>query len=437
MNYKAVDQPQDAFVFAQQLHRKGKLDKAEKCYRKLLKHMPKHIDALHYLGLLRHHQGKSNDALKFMRRALELEPTYVEAHNNLGNVLKELARFKQAELSYRSVISLRPDFAEAHNNLGVTLKSQKHFEEAIEAYLVAIKLNPHYSDAWSNLGNAYVNVNRLEDAITAYRQVIVLSPEKSTAYEHIGLVLYKTGRVQDAIEIYHEWLRQDPGNPIAEHMLAASSGSSTLNRASDAYVQNAFDDFADDFDESLERLGYQAPLLLSSAVQDLFQPGQASLAILDAGCGTGLCAEYFKPYAARLIGVDLSSGMIGHAKKLALYDELIVAELTQYLLAQQAEFELIVSADTLCYFGKLEEVLSAAHSALVDNGYLIFTLEQSLDSAGKGYKINPHGRYSHDESYVRNTLERLGFTIIKLEHESIRKELGTEVSGFIVVAKTG
>jgi predicted TPR repeat methyltransferase len=127
--------------------------------------------------------------------------------------------------------------------------------------------------------------------------------------------------------------------------------------------------------------------------------------------------------------------MIGHAKKLELYDELIVAELTQYLSEHQAEFDLIVSADTLCYFGELEEVLSAAYSALGDKGYLIFTLEQSLDSAEKGYKINPHGRYSHDELYVRNTLESLGFTIIRLDHDTMRKELGAEVSGFVVVAQ--
>ena len=43
-----------------------------------------------------------------------------------------------------------------------------------------------------------------------------------------------------------------------------------------------------------------------------------------------------------------------------LYAELIRAELGEYLAAQSDRFDLIVSADTLVYFGALEPVLAAA-----------------------------------------------------------------------------
>jgi len=32
--------------------------------------------------------------------------------------------------------------------------------------------------------------------------------------------------------------------------------------------------------------------------------------VLDAGCGTGLCGPILRPYAAGLVGVDLSEGML-------------------------------------------------------------------------------------------------------------------------------
>ena len=36
--------------------------------------------------------------------------------------------------------------------------------------------------------------------------------------------------------------------------------------------------------------------------------------VLDAGCGTGLCGPLLRPYAKRLVGVDLSSGMLERAR---------------------------------------------------------------------------------------------------------------------------
>ncbi len=72
------------------------------------------------------------------------------------------------------------------------------------------------------------------------------------------------------------------------------------------------------------------------------------------GCGTGLCGPLIRGYARRLIGIDLSSGMLTQAKEKQLYDELWQVELTEYLRDQVEAFDVIVSADTLVYFGALE-----------------------------------------------------------------------------------
>ncbi len=63
MNHSNTKIRQDEFEYAQKLHHKGRLDKAEKCYRKILKYSPNHIDAIHFLGLLMHQMGKSQEAL--------------------------------------------------------------------------------------------------------------------------------------------------------------------------------------------------------------------------------------------------------------------------------------------------------------------------------------------------------------------------------------
>jgi len=88
------------------------------------------------------------------------------------------------------------------------------------------------------------------------------------------------------------------------------------------------------------------------------------LDVLDGDCGTGLCAPILKPYASRLTGVDLSAGMMVRAKKTKLYEELVESELTAYLTKHPAAFNLAVFSDTLCYFGDLEEVITATAGAL-------------------------------------------------------------------------
>jgi predicted TPR repeat methyltransferase len=94
-----------------------------------------------------------------------------------------------------------------------------------------------------------------------------------------------------------------------------------------------------------------------------------------------------------------------------------------------------VAADTLCYFGVLAEPLEAAHATLTLHGVLIITLE-SLVSKDVAFNLEPHGRYTHSESYVRRELTRAGFEIKSLAQHSVRREGERDVPGLLVVAQS-
>jgi len=203
-------------------------------------------------------------------------------------------------------------------------------------------------------------------------------------------------------------------------------------RASDAYVETTFDNFADSFDAKLHRLDYRAPQLVVDAVARIMGTGH-SRHTLDAGCGTGLCGPLLKPCAVRLTGVDLSDGMLERASMRGVYDELVKEELTAYLAAHPATFDLIVSADTLVYFGSLDVVLREAHDALHSGGILAFTLEaMSAEDSAADYRINPHGRYSHRREYVLRLLMDSGYSQVSMEEAVLRKEGGVPVAGILV-----
>ena len=112
---------------------------------------------------------------------------------------------------------------------------------------------------------------------------------------------------------------------------------------------------------------------------EILGPPQCALDVLDAGCGTGLCAPLLKPYARSLAGVDLSGGMLAKALSRAIYDQLVESEISRLLDERAAQFDVIASADTLCYFGDLASVVQAARTALRPQGWLAFTLERADD----------------------------------------------------------
>ncbi len=127
-----------------------------------------------------------------------------------------------------------------------------------------------------------------------------------------------------------------------------------------------------------------------------------TLAVLDAGCGTGLCGRLLKPWARLLAGCDLSEGMLRLAHARRIYDTLHQAELVHYLDTQPPAFDVVVAADTLCYFGELGDAMAAASRALRPGGWLIFTVEALDGDSQPGHQLRPTGRYAHSADYVRS-----------------------------------
>lgn len=415
-------------------HRAGEWAAAEVIYRRLIEAQPRNPDALHFLGVLHHQAQRTEDAIALVRHALEIAPGYVDAWNNLGNLYKESDRLQEAEAAYRKALALDAGHAGACNNLGVVLWARRQMAESIAAFRQAIEISPGFAGAHLNLANALRICGRLADAIAEYRKTIALDAGNVGAHYRLGYALYLTGARADAAEVFRDWAAVKPGNPIATHMLAACSGEGVPERASDEYIRSIFDGFAASFDEMLlHRLDYHAPELLMAALGNVLGGPQPLRDVLDAGCGTGLCGPLLKPYARSLIGVDLSAGMLEKARARAVYNSLQQAELTQFLAAHEAAFDVIASADTLCYFGDLMTVAHTARRALRPGGWLGFTVERSDDV--DSYRINPHGRYSHARTYVAAVLRAAGFEAVDATQAVLRKEAGSPVEGWVVTAR--
>ncbi len=390
------------------------------------------MGALHFSGVLAHQQARADDAVALIERSLELEPERADWHSNLGIVLQDRLRLDDAIAAYRRAITVDPSHANAHSNLGVVLRAKGEVAEAEAAYRAAIRIDPEHIDAYHNLGVLLNAQRRPREAALCFSKVITLRPNDPEARRLLALAHCTLGEVDKAVKIFQEWLEDDPDDPIARHMLAACSGRNVPPRASDAFIERTFDSFAASFDSKLASLSYRAPELVTETLKRSRVASSQSLDILDAGCGTGLCGALIAPYARRLVGVDLSERMLAEARNRNVYDELLKYELTAYLANCSETFDVIVSADTLVYFGTLEAVVAAAANALRPGGQLIFTVEELVGAEhDAAYSLGTSGRYRHAREHVEAVLRGTALSP-KIVSAELRLEAGEPVAGLVV-----
>lgn len=428
----------EAIRYAVELHRSRQLDGAETLYRRILAVAPEQPDALHFLGLLNFQRGRPDEAVALIGRAIEAQPGYPDFHSNLGNVYTALGRVEEAADSYARALALDPQRADFHNNLGVLCRATGMVAEAEAEFRRATELDPAHFRAYNNLGMLYAAQDNIEAAVEHYCRSITLMPSHPDGHKLLGLAYYSIGQVREAAEVFRQWLKETPDDPVARHMLAACSGEGVPERADDAFIVETFDRFADSFEEQLQqRLAYKAPQLVVDALGRHLPPPAGQLHILDAGCGTGLCGPLVRPHAARLTGVDLSVGMLQKAEGKGCYDHLYRIELGAFLAMpdEAAAWDVVLSADTLCYFGPLEAVCAGARKVLRPGGLFGFSVEDAGERATDGHLLNPHGRYAHSAAYVRRCLEGAGLAVLGIDPAVLRTEGGKPVHGLIVVGR--
>ena len=424
----------EALRVALRMHQAGERETAMDVYRRILALVPEHADALHFLAIGHHQQHEHGPALDCIERALALAPEHADMHLNHGNMLLERGRFDAAAAAYRRAGELGNAQADLYNNLGVLHRASGRPAQAEQAYLRALEIASDHPDLHNNLANLYIGQGRIEEGIRQASMALALRPQDAKSRHLLAMAYGALGRHDDAAALYRRWMEDDPDDPLPRHYLGAFGGE-VPPRASDAYVVAEFDSFANSFDAKLESLVYRAPQLLGDLLAERWGAPAQALDVLDAGCGTGLCGPFLTPYARVLHGVDLSEGMLAKARARGGYDMLGQAELTAFLQEHPATYDLVLSADTLCYFGPLEAVVAAAAGALRDGGQLLFTVEASPDADTRPCTLLPHGRYSHRQDHVRQALQAAGLSRARVDAVHLRMEGGKPVEGWAVAAQ--
>jgi predicted TPR repeat methyltransferase len=357
---------------------------------------------LHSLGRISFQNGDLEAAHHFLAQALQLAPNSVEALHLQGVTLMRLGSSMDALDCLNRAVATAPDFAEAILNRATLLLALNQPDEALAGFDRFLSLDPHNPVGWNNRGNALVALGRLKEAAAAYQHALEIDPSFEAAHQNRFYAL------------------------LALRDVAQISGFA---------VRQAFDSVAHRYNEMmLKDLNYRAPehlrLLASRILPRLVPP----LQILDLGCGTGLVGESFRALATagRLDGVDISPLMIEEARKLRLYDRLTVANIEDFLVADGPSYELVVSGDTLVYFGDLTAVFDGVAKRLQPGGLFLFTCEAKR---GDGWELTAANRFRHSEHYLRERAGSAGLYWIDVADCILRREREQDVPGFAVALR--
>lgn len=249
---------------------------------------------------------------------------------------------------------------------------------------------------------------------------------------------------------------------LADLLEQDSSEDGAHKRKPKEFVAELFDSFADTFDSKLNSLDYKVPGLVGEAAASLRPSGY--LNALDGGCGTGLAGRFLRPLVTGpLIGVDASQKMLDIARKCTLsggcgfeeskissesseplYDGLFAMDLEEMTIANTLQltgisrmndataFDLVVAADVLVYFGRLDAILQTFASVSLPGAILIFSCERtSNEEAPLGFRLLSSGRFAHTKEHALEAAQKAGFQLVKYQEIVPRMEKGEAVRGFL------
>ena len=381
--------------------------------------------------------GRLDDAMTHWRRATDIEPTQFAAWINLGSHSRAAGRLPDAIAALTRAVAIAPGVAQAHLELGIALREAGELAPAVESLRKASELDPAGLAPTLHLADALRLVDRSAEAMLLLDALASRHPGEGAIAKLQGLLALQSGQREAAAAHYARALELRPGDEEVRHLRDAAEGR-RVDTAPAGYVRALFDDFAGRFDaELVEGLRYAVPEVLAAELLRAL-PAERTGKLVDLGCGTGLVGEALRGSGLRLTGVDLSPRMLDKARERGLYEELVCADLLDFLAnAVPQSFVAATAADVLIYEGRIEQVLAGCMRVLVRGGVVALSIETHDEPDAGITVLRPSGRFSHHADTVVSRALALGFEVLQQRTLVLRMDQGRPLAGAVLVFRAG
>lgn len=457
----------------------GDMIKAEQAFHKTTQLNPKHIVAFTNLGRTLAAQGKAEQTIKAFNQAVTLSPGHLPAVIPLIDILTNAKKFTDAEKICTKYTVAKGNNIEIMVRLGVIKNAQQHFSEAMVLFDQILSKQPDSIAALMNKGLSLQAIGKIDKAIEIFKRAAKLAPKVQNIWHILGVAclakkdmamddvinmaivhfekayqvdpsvvktanelarLYRyVGRIDDSIKICEQILKVQPDNIKAGYFVDAYTRQKNSDSPERIPVEIAQQIYSGEgvgkkFDYSLKyKMDYRAPAVLNQAVRDAINVPEQGIDILELGCGSGLCGSEFKDIAKKLVGTDLSAGMLVAAKEKNAYTELYDADLMDVLSKPSPTFDLIIAMDVLCFFGDLHEIFEKCYLKLNDNGIFAFSVVRPDNDDEWG--LNNYEHFAHSLNHLMNVSKKTSFEKIFSKEMVLRREMNEDRYGYLCLFK--
>ena len=169
-------------ALAAEHHKEGRVEEAERLYRRVLRDNPRNVDALRLLALIAADADRADDAEVLLEKAVEIAPDFNQALVDLGRLRKDQDRFTEALECFDRAIALEPTQPQPHYLRAGTLARASFTYEAIDSYQRCLALRPAHAGALTGLGHVLKAVGDYDAAVASYNACIRLVPGSGETY---------------------------------------------------------------------------------------------------------------------------------------------------------------------------------------------------------------------------------------------------------------
>jgi predicted TPR repeat methyltransferase len=349
----------------------------------------------------------------------------------LAAVRIRLARPADALETTQLLLRLEPQNPEAWFHRAEALALLKRREEALESFRQAGELHPA-AMPWYRHGQILQDLNRDSEALDSYDRAIAVDPAFAPAWTNKGNILREMLRLPEAAHAFRQAIAHGGADELHGYYLASVTPGAHAASAPEQYVETLFDEYADDFDHHVvDVLGYRAHEVLANELVRL-APGRRFRAVLDLGCGTGLCGALLKDRSDRIIGVDLSSQMLAKAQASGSYEALVHQDIDAFLHTTATRHDLVVAADVFIYVGDLASVFAGIGRVVEPDGMVCFSVEILPAGKDADFALQSTLRFAHSERYAQRLAAENGFEVIDTLRTPLRQDQRQAIDGLFV-----
>jgi predicted O-linked N-acetylglucosamine transferase (SPINDLY family) len=199
--------------------RQGRLDAAERDFRKVLRKDPKHLAALNILAVTLVALKRHGEAEPYLKSALRISATSDATFYNYGLVLKALGRPEEALQRFTESLAINPDNAESWNNRGTVHNDLRDYAMALADFDRALGLNRHHAAALFNKSKSLVELKRYDEALAACDAALALQPDLAEAWFGRGFIFAQMRRPEQAATAFARARQLMPDLPLLKGSL--------------------------------------------------------------------------------------------------------------------------------------------------------------------------------------------------------------------------